>query len=138
MLILCVSVFFGIRSNMILEERITTFGEDFKSGARTAAFFAIFIAIITYVYYAKIDSNFFDIKSEPYIDAHKKEAFRKLATEPKEDVQKWLLMQLDNTRLYLSPYFQAMWTMFGLVFLGAVYSGMLAYLMKKIPGFKRK
>ena len=71
MLLLLTAVFFGIRSNKVATEKNTTFGEDFKAGARTAAFFAILVGGITYVYYANIDVAFFEIKKAAMITEYK-------------------------------------------------------------------
>lgn len=138
MLILLVAVFFGIRSNKILEENKTNFLQDFKAGARTAAFFAILVAAITYVYYAKIDATFFEIKQAPLLEELNKKTQEVLAEgkETKEVVVSNYTNQLFSIRTFLSPYFQAMWTMFGLVFMGLFNSLIFALLMKKMPGFK--
>ncbi len=137
MLIMLVTVFFGIRSNKIMFDGTTTFGQDFKTGARTASFFAIIMAIITYIYYAKIDPGFFAIKQQPLLDELFKTAQTKVGSDDKEILLKDLSNQILGIKTYLSPYFQAMWTMFGLVFLGLFNSAVFAFLMKKYPGFKK-
>jgi hypothetical protein len=138
MLILLTSVFFGIRSNKILEKNQTSFMQDFKAGARTAAFFAIIVAAITYVYYAKIDATFFEIKQSPLLEELNKKTLEVLTEgeEKKDVVVTNYSNQLFSIRTFLSPYFQAMWTMFGLVFMGLFNSLIFALLMKKMPGFK--
>lgn len=138
MLILLTAVFFGIRSNKVLEDGKTTFGQDFKAGARTASFFAIIVAVITYVYYAKIDADFFAVKQAPMIEEFIKETQKIVAegTATKEKVTADLANQLYGMKTFLSPYFQAIWTLFGLVFMGLFNSLIFAVLMKKIPGFK--
>jgi len=138
MLILLTAVFFGIRSNKILEKNQTSFMQDFKAGARTAAFFAIIVAAITYVYYAKIDATFFEIKQAPLLEAlnnQTKEVINK-GVDSKEIIVENYGNQLFSIRTFLSPYFQAMWTMFGLVFMGLFNAMVFALLMKKMPGFK--
>ena len=57
MLLVLVAVFFGIRSKKITQKN-SSFGQDFKNGARTASFLAILIGGITYVYYLNIDVDF--------------------------------------------------------------------------------
>lgn len=137
MLILLIAVFFGIRSNKIASETPTTFGQDFRAGARTASFFAILTAVITYVYYAKIDSGFFAIKQQPLLDEIFKEAQERIKTEDRAVLEDSITNQIYGIKMYLSPYFQAMWTMFGLVFLGIFNAAVFAFLMKKYPGFKK-
>jgi hypothetical protein len=137
MLIMLVAVFFGIRSNKIMYEGTTTFGQDFKSGARTASFYAILMAVITYIYYAKIDPEFFVIKQQPLLDELYATAQTKMEGATKKSLTADLGNQIYGIKTYLSPYFQAMWTMFGLVFLGLINSAVFALLMKKYPGFKK-
>ncbi len=139
MLLMLVTVFFGIRSNKIMYEGTTTFGQDFKTGARTASFFAILTAIITYVYYAQIDPGFFAIKQQPLLDGLLEEAKVKFASgeESKKVIVESLSNQILGVKTYLSPYFQAMWTMFGLVFLGLFNAAIFAFMMRKYPGFKK-
>jgi len=137
MMILLMAVFFGIRSNKIMYEGTTTFGQDFKSGARTASFYAILMALITYTYYAKIDPEFFVIKQQPLFDELFETAKTKMEGTTKKALTADLGNQIYGIKTYLSPYFQAMWTMFGLVFLGLINSAVFAFLMKKYPGFKK-
>lgn len=137
MFILLLAIFFGIRSNKInVEEGKTTFSQDFKAGARTASFFALLVAGITYVYYAKIDIDFFEIKKQPHLEALKITLEEKLKTQTKEEVKLFEENRLKGLEMYLSPYFQAMWTMFGLVFMGLFYSAAFSFMMRKLPGFK--
>lgn len=137
MLILNISVFFGIRSNKIAEGRQTTFGEDFRAGARTASFYAILVAIITYVYYSNIDVHFFDIKRSELIDSFS-QAIPKSLKEgmPLSEVKLKAHGKILGTYTFYTPYFQTLMTMFGLVFFGLFFSGLFAFVMKKMPGFK--
>ncbi|MEJ6736488.1 MAG: DUF4199 domain-containing protein [Flavobacteriales bacterium] len=138
MLLLLFSVFFGIRSNKITYEGTTTLGQDFKTGARTASFFGILMGLITYIYYAKIDPDFFPIKQQPYIDGLIEIAKTKLTEGvSKEEVATGLYESISAVKQKLSPYFHAMLTMFGLVFIGLFNSIVFAFLMKKFPGFKK-
>lgn len=138
MLLILTAVFFGIRSNKIIEGK-TTFGQDFKAGARTASFFAIIVAGITYVYYAKIDANFFSIKQEPLMEELLKQTEKAVieGTETREKITANLSNQIFGMKTYLSPYFQSIWTLFGMVFMGLFNSAIFALLMKKIPGFRQ-
>lgn len=138
MLLLLTAVFFGIRSSKINTEGQTTFIQDFKAGARTAAFFALIVAGITYVYYAKIDADFFAIKQAPLIEELTKSTKDTIVAskETKETIVTNYSNQLFSIRTFLSPYFQSMWTMFGLVFMGLFNALVFALLMKKMPGFK--
>tara|TARA_B110000091_G_C13588182_1_gene379459 strand:+ start:189 stop:728 length:540 start_codon:yes stop_codon:yes gene_type:complete len=138
MLLLLFSVFFGIRSNKITYEGTTTLGQDFKTGARTASFFGILMGLITYVYYAQIDPDFFPIKQQPYIDGLIDIAETKLKDGvSKEEVVTGLYESIARVKQQLSPNLHSMLTMFGLVFIGLFNSIVFAFLMKKYPGFKK-
>jgi anaerobic C4-dicarboxylate transporter len=138
MLILNISVFFGIRSNKIAEGRQTTFGEDFRAGARTASFYAILVAIITYVYYSNIDVHFFDIKRSELIDTYPAKIQNALenATMTLAEIKTKVHADIVNTYTIFTAYFQALITMFGLVFIGLFFSALFAFVMKRMPGFK--
>lgn len=139
MLILLIAIFIAIRTNKINVEGNTTFIEDFKVGARTASFYAILMGIITYAYYSGIDSDFFSIKQEGYIEGLNKTAKEKILADPenKDKILGELKANLETMGTFLSPYFQAMWTLFGLVFIGIFNSLVLTLLMRKLPGFKK-
>ena len=136
MLILLLAVFFGIRSNKINNPNPPTFGEDFRAGARTASFFGILVAVITFVYYSQIDADFFEIKKQPLFEKLAVDAKEKTTSLDKTELTAFLSNQILGINMYLSPYFQAMWTMFGLVFMGLFYSLVFTLMMRKIPGFK--
>ncbi len=138
MLLLLVTIFFGMRSNKIAEGNQTSFIQDFKAGARTAAFFGVIVAVITYVYYAKIDANFFVLMQNEKIAVLNEKVTEMIqaGTYSKDALVETYFNQLFGIKTMLSPYFQAMWTMFGLVFMGLFNSLVFALLMKKMPGFK--
>lgn len=138
MLLLLITIFFGIRSNKIIEGGKTSFIQDFKAGARTAALFGVIVAVITYIYYAKIDAEFFVMMQNEKIAIlnGKVTEMIQAGTLTKDALVETYYNQLFGIKTMLSPYFQAMWTMFGLVFMGLFDSLLFAFLMKKIPGFK--
>jgi len=137
MLFLLCAVFFGIRSNKITQEKMTSFGEDFRTGARTASYFALLVGVITYIYYTKIDPDFFPIKitnalaedAKGIPDAIKEKGFAEAKTLFKTNI-------ISRNAIY-SPISQTTYTLFGLVFLGLFHAGIFALLMKKYPGFKK-
>jgi len=136
MLVLLTAVFFGIRSNKIIEGTKTSFGQDFKAGARTAAFFALLVAGITYIYYAKIDVNFFPIMKSELISEYADmlpELVAEKGIEEAKDITKNNIIGLNTI---FSPYSQATYTLFGLVFMGIFNAVVFAFVMKKMPGFK--
>lgn len=136
MLILLTAVFFGIRSNKITEEGPTSFGQDFKAGARTAAFFALLVAGITYVYYAKIDVNFFPIMKADLISQYADMIPDLIKEKGLKEAKAITQNNIIGLNTIFSPYSQATYTLFGLVFMGMFNSLVFALVMKKLPGFK--
>lgn len=141
-LILCINVFFGIRSNKLLlkDEGVKAkFGDDFKAGARSASFFALIVALITYIYYAKIDVDFFEIKQSTLVNTFP-EKIKNAYTSgslSKTEIREKIIADVVNGKLFIyTPYFQAILTLFGLVFIGLFYSVLFAFTMRKVPGFK--
>lgn len=139
MLILLLAVFFGIRSNKLMYKGNTSLGQDFRTGARTASFYAILMAVITYFYYAKIDVDFFTIKKAELYATYPDKIANALSekTMTIEQIKVKLKADIGNANTLFSPYIQATSTMFGLVFIGLFNSIVFALLMKKYPGFKK-
>ena len=139
MLMLLFSVFFGIRSNKIMYEGTTSLGQDFKTGARTASMYAILMTIITYLYYSKIDPDFFEIKKAETLAALP----QKISMAIQENnmsidvIKEKAKDDIKNSAIIFSPYLHSIATMFGLVFTGLFQSIVFAFLMKKYPGFKK-
>ena len=137
MLILLCTIFFGIRSNKSMYEGNTTFAEDFRTGARTASFFAILVGGITYVYYTKIDIEFFPVKRAVSIAEYTKNIPDLISEKGLVDAKLFFKNKLLTLNTIYSPVSQTSYTLFGLVFLGLFHSFIFAMLMKKYPGFKK-
>jgi len=135
--LLLLAILYGIKTNQANQENATTFGDDFRTGARTASFFAIIMFAITFMYYSNIDPDFFPTKQQPYIDAILDMAEEKLQEgTPKKDVIKGLSESISKVKQQLSPYAHSMLTLFGLVFIGVFNAAVLAFMMKKFPTLK--
>ena len=130
-------VFFGIRSNKLTHEGATTFGQDFKTGARTASFFAILVGLITYVYYTQIDPNFFAVKIEKSIAEYATNIPQLVEDKGLVDAKQFFKDKIVALQVIYSPISQTTYTLFGLVFLGLFHAGVFSLLMKKFPGFKK-
>ena len=138
-LLLLSTVFMGIRSSKITSEATTTLGQDFRAGARSASFFALLVTVITYLYYAQIDTQFFELK--------RAERFASLPAKISEaidngdmtlaEIKEKAKGDIKSTFTIFSPYLHAMATLFGLVFIGLFQSIVFAFLMRKYPGFKK-
>ena len=137
MLILLVAVFFGIRSSKIAAEGPTSFGQDFKAGARSAAFFAILVGGITFFYYSKIDVEFFPTKKAEMISQYSEKIQDLIDEKGFEEARSFLKNNIIGLDTIYSPLSQANYTLFGLVFMGMFNSLIFAFLMKKMPGFRQ-
>ena len=137
MLIILCAIFFGIRSNKIMYEGATSFGQDFKTGARTASFFAILVGLITYVYYSKIDPDFFPIKISKSVNEYATNIPGLIEEKGLDGAKQFFKEKIVALEVIYSPMSQTTYTLFGLVFLGLFHSGIFALLMKKFPGFKK-
>lgn len=143
-LFLLIAIFFGIRQGMIENNGATTYMNDVKSGARTAAIFAVIIAIFAYVYYNNINPEFLQQKIDERmvlvenitpqeIETLKSEG--KIAQElTKEDL---INKELENTQNFYSPFFYATLSLIGYLLVGIVYSLFLSLILRNAPGFKR-
>ncbi|MCB0401731.1 MAG: DUF4199 domain-containing protein [Flavobacteriales bacterium] len=136
MLILLIAIFFGIRSGKIAAQGPTTFGQDFRSGARTASFFALIVGVITYTYYAKIDTEFFPTLKAETIAEYTKSIPELVKEKGLSEAKELVHGKIMNMGIIFTPYSQTMYTLFGLVFLGLFHSAALSFIMRKIAGFK--
>ncbi len=138
MLLLLVAIYFGIRTNIETEKGLSSFSGNFKTGARTASIFALLVAAITYIYYAQIDVNFFDIRIQEEIDSYPQKIANALkdGSMTKEEIKHRIMNESSSIKTIYSPYFHSMFTMFGLVFIGLFNSAVFAFLMKRFNGYK--
>jgi hypothetical protein len=139
MFLLLSAVFFGIRSNKIMHEGMTSLGQDFKTGARTASTFAILVTIITYVYYSQIDPEFFEIKKAERLAVTIEEVNKAIAdgTMTIPEIKKHAIDRIMTASKIFAPQLHSMGTMIGLLFIGLFQSIVFAFLMKKSIGFKK-
>jgi len=138
MLLLLVAIFFGIRTNLSTEAGISSFSGNFKTGARTASIFALLVAAITYIYYAQIDVDFFDIRIQEELDSYPAKIANAIkdGTMTEDEIKQRIINESSSIKTIYSPYFHSMFTMFGLVFIGLFNSAVFAFMMKRFNGFK--
>jgi hypothetical protein len=137
MLLILIAIFFGIRSNKLMYEGPTSFGQDFRTGARTASFFALLVGVITYVYYTQIDPDFFPSKIAKSVAEYSNNIPGLIEERGLEDAKQFFKDKIVALEVIYSPISQTTYTLFGLVFLGLFHSAVFALLMKKFPGFKK-
>lgn len=143
-LFLLIAIFFGIRQGMIDNSGSTTYLNDVKSGARTAAVFAVIIALFAYVYYNNINPEFLQSKIDErmvLVENITPEEIETLKSEGKiaQDLTKEHLInkELENTQNFYSPFFYATLSLIGYLIVGIVYSLFLSLILRNAPGFKR-
>lgn len=135
MFVLLAAVFFGIRANKTVKSK-TSFTEDFLSGARTAAFFALLMGGITYIYYTQIDTNFFEVKKQEELQYFPEKIAELIDEKGIEATREIVYQKVLGMNTIYTPWSQTSFTLFGLVFLGLFNSLIFALLMRKLPGFR--
>jgi len=119
--ILMTGVFFAIRLFKGQSEKATAYLDDFKSGMRIAALYAICMAAFLYAYYEFIDPNYFgELK------------LTKENLEQSVEMQKKIKEGAEFVR---SAYFNSTISLIGFLVLGSFYSAIIAYLVRKFSGF---
>jgi len=108
-------------TNMILEV---------KAGMKTTTLFAVFMTVFVFIYYSYVDTHYFPELIADRVD------MAKAAAVDNPDIN------IENIRkigeVWFSPKTHATITLLGLTISGAIYSFLIALLMRKIRGFGRK
>lgn len=121
--ILMSGVFFAIRLHKMGANEATPYIEDFKAGLRIAALYAIAMSAFLYLYYAFIDPNYFsEIIFDPQFEEDVDAETRQKVKEGGEFVK--------------SAFFHSTISLTGFLLLGSFYSAMIAFLVRKVRGFK--
>lgn len=120
--IIMIAVFLGIREYKRQMGNRSTYLEDFKHGMKTAAWFAILLSIFVYCYYSFIDTEYFPQLLQQRLE---------LAESQNFDVEK----ARETGEIFLSPFFQTTITLMGFILLGAFYSALIAFFVRKMKGF---
>ena len=121
--IVMLAVFLGIREHKKVVGSSSTYLEDVKVGMKAASWFAILLSIFVYVYYNYIDTEYFSILLEQRMET----------AAAQEDVD--LTKVREAGQAFLSPFFQTTITLVGFVLIGAFYSALIAFFMRKMKGF---
>jgi hypothetical protein len=139
LVLLLFSVFFGIRQYKLNEPGNTGYFDDMKAGVRAGMLFAMIIGLVTYVYYSKIDVDFFEIEKaqrREYIVQQAQELLKE-GKKTREELRTMLKNQFVNIELMFTPYYQTLMTVFGLTFMAFFNALIFAAFMRKFPGFKK-
>ena len=128
LLVISVGTFFGIRNFKILNPEIRSFKEDVKSGMRIAALYAALMSVFVYVYYNNIDSQAF----ETFINTRLENTQQAIDNGETIDIER----VESVARFIFSPRTHATITLFGFLMAGTIYSLLISYFMRRMPGFK--
>lgn len=116
------AVFLSIREFKKSRGATSDYIEDFKIGMKAAAWYAILLSVFVYTYYSYIDSSYFPTLMESRME---------LAKEAGVDVKQ----AKDTAVVVLNPFFQSTITLVGFLLMGAFYSALISYFVRKMKGF---
>jgi len=126
--IVLVGSFFTVRKFKMITSP-SDMKSDVKAGMKTTTLFALFMSVFVFIYYNYVDTHYF-----PQLIADRVE----LATDAAVDNPD---INLENVQkmgeVWFSPRTHATVTLFGLTITGAIYSFLIALLMRKVRGFGR-
>ena len=132
MFITLVTVYLGRRSNRYCFDRPTTYKEDFKTGARTGAFYSVLLGVITYIYYNNIDPEYFAIKIQGHVDQIL-ETFNDNVNElGREKAVENANNRYQSAKMIFAPYFHSTITLFSFMFLGLLNALLMTIVHRKI------
>ncbi len=138
LILLLMTVFFGIRQFKFYAEKPTAYFDDVKAGVRAGMLYALIIGAITYFYYTQIDPAFFEIKiakTKDFIHGQMQEMVRQ--GKAKSEILQYAKQQYLSMVYMLTPYFQTVMTVFGLTFMAFFNALIFSVFMRKFPGFKK-
>lgn len=99
-----------------------------KYGMKATTFFALLLSMFVLIYYEYIDTHYLDNMIAERVELAKSQ----LETNPDINID-----QVRNVgEMMFSPRTHATITLFGLTFIGALYTLIIAIILKKIPGFR--
>jgi len=129
LLVVLVGSFFAIRFYKINNPE-SDIKSEFKAGMRATTLFALFMGIFVLVYYNYIDTHYFPNMIEQRVAMAEAEK----AKYPEINVDQ----AKQFGEILFSPRTHATITLFGLTIVGALYSIILAFLMRKISIAKNR
>ncbi len=130
LLIILVGSFFAVR-NFKLRNQGSTFLDDVKAGMKATTLFALLFSAYIYVHYSYVDTHYFPQLRQERIELAEKEAAKNPEYDPKgiEEMKKF-------GETWSRPQPHSTITLFALTITGAVYSLLIAVMMRRLPGFK--
>lgn len=117
-----IAVFLSIREYKKEFRSTSSYFEDFKIGMKATAWYAILLSVFVYCYYSFIDASYFSTLLESRME---------LARESGVDLEQ----ARATGEVVLNPFFQSTITLVGFLLLGAFYSALISFFMRKMKGF---
>jgi len=128
LLVVLVGSFFAVRYHKLNNET-SNIKSEFKAGMRATTLFALFMSIFVLIYFSYIDTHYFSNMIEERVTLAEAEK----VNFPEIDIEQ----VKEFGEILFSPRTHATITLFGLTITGALYSIILAALMRKMKGFNR-
>jgi|SRR5690554_1630995 len=123
--ILMIGVYLSLRLYKRTIGGVTTFFDDFRAAMRFVGLYAILMTAFVYIYYAQIDTAYFDTKLKDQLT---------LAAEHEMDLE-----QVKKTgEMVFTPFFQSTVTLMGFLILGSFYSAIITFLTRKTRAYGEK
>ena len=121
LLLILLSSFGGIWLFRSKAEGVTTFIQDMKAGVRVTSLYAVLVSFFTFIYYKLIDPGFFQFKIEQAV----------VIASENENAD--LDQARETAEFVFNAFTHSTFTLFAFVFLGALYSVILTWLVRKMP-----
>ncbi|MFB1021651.1 MAG: DUF4199 domain-containing protein [Vicingaceae bacterium] len=121
--VIMIGVFLGIRLFKEMSETKTGFIADVKAGIKVVGMYAVLMSLFVYVYYTFIDPNYFPTKIDSQMAALESSG-RATGNE--------LVKSRETAQVILAPYFQSTITLILYLLLGAFYSSLITFFVRKV------
>ncbi|HXH18591.1 MAG TPA: DUF4199 domain-containing protein [Chitinophagales bacterium] len=113
----------AMREQKTLNGGYIDFGDAFKTGLLMMVVVAVIMSAFTYVYFTYINPDFIDFASEKARESMEE---RDLSDEEIEQGMEFM-------KIFMSPAAMTVMALFGNIIIGAIFSLILAFFMKKKP-----
>ncbi|PCJ86992.1 MAG: hypothetical protein COA57_05290 [Flavobacteriales bacterium] len=137
LMFILLAVFFSInKARVKLNGMPRSVASYAKEGMKSAAVFALTMALFGYIYYQYIDADYLPNMIEQRIAAAENADFEQLQKDnlqfSKITKEEFIHAQKEQAQTILSPFSQGTFTLFGYLLIGVVYSLLTAFLMRKV------
>jgi len=138
LLFVLLSVFFGMRGEAILLKVKPSFLINVKSGMKSAAVYALIMAVFLFIYYKFIDTEYFskriadNINTLKSIDISLADSTNNKLGLINRDAM--IENQINTAKMVFSPFYNSTFSLLGFLITGGIYSFLIALMQKLIFG----